>query len=179
MAALQQMMAQMGGGAGGGPSAGMPPPGFGDGGSSRAATGDDPNAEHKQWTTIYPIYIDAKRPYGKGCRRVKYESSCLFANSLYIAKALATLKVELVHEPNKTHPKDWENPGRVKAKLFDDEWKSIHPQFRTSAYSFSFPSPSSLLTFVFSASRQRKLFSKQSLSWFSPCPAEPRLRFRI
>lgn len=127
MAALQQMMAQMGGG--------EMPPGMGaaglGAGSSKSAVKDDPNAEHKRWIAIYPIYIDAKRPYGKGCRRVAYEKSCLFPMSLHIAHALKFLNIPCVHEVHKTHPKDWENPGRVKAKLFNEDWQSLHPKIKS------------------------------------------------
>ncbi|KDN43220.1 signal recognition particle, SRP19 subunit [Tilletiaria anomala UBC 951] len=126
MAALQQMMGQLGAG-----DAGVPGGGMGASGSKATGAIDDLNAEHKEWIAIYPIYLDAKRPFGKGCRRVSYTKSSLFPQSLHIAKALSRLNISAVHEVRKTHPKDWENPGRVKAKLFNEDWLSLHPTIKT------------------------------------------------
>ncbi len=137
MAALQQMMAQMGAGGGGpgGPMDGMMGgPGGPMGMGMPSKPKDDPNAEHKKWIALYPIYIDAKRPYGKGCRRVAYDKSCLFPTSLHIARALHSLGIRFVHEEWKTHPKDWENPGRVKAKIFNEDWQSTHATIKTSEW---------------------------------------------
>ncbi|KAI6002950.1 signal recognition particle, SRP19 subunit [Pisolithus albus] len=63
---------------------------------------------YKHWTCIYPIYIDAKRPYGKGERRIAREKS----------DATNRLGTGTIHEVNKVHPRDWENPGRVRV-----QWK--------------------------------------------------------
>jgi len=73
----------------------------------------------KTWTCVYPIYIDAKRPYGTGRRRVAREKSCWWPHSQLIADAARRLRLPTFHEPDKTHPRDWENPGRVKV-LFKD-----------------------------------------------------------
>ncbi|UZJ51830.1 hypothetical protein CBS101457_001150 [Exobasidium rhododendri] len=78
------------------------------------------SAEAKKWVTIYPIYFDAKRKYMKGCRRVAYDRSCLWPKSDDIQAAVQRLDLKYAHEPRKTHPQDWENPGRVKVQLFDE-----------------------------------------------------------
>lgn len=119
MAQLQQMMAQMGGGGGGapgGPSGGMPPQlaqmmsqmggggaGGGMGGGFPGGPADLPanptlTAEEKRWTTLYPIYFDAKRPFRKGARRVKLDEACLWPLSEDIADAAQRLRLLHAHE---------------------------------------------------------------------------------
>ncbi|KAG6907702.1 hypothetical protein DXG01_007758 [Tephrocybe rancida] len=73
---------------------------------------------YKSWTCIYPIYIDAKRPYATGQRRVPRTKSLWWPLSKDIVEAAMRLGFRTVHEVNKAHPRDWENPGRVRV-----EWK--------------------------------------------------------
>ncbi|KAF9239322.1 signal recognition particle, SRP19 subunit [Melanogaster broomeanus] len=73
---------------------------------------------YKKWTCIYPIYIDAKRPYGTGERRISREKSLWWPLSKDIADATNRLGLGTLHEVNKSHPRDWENPGRVRV-----QWK--------------------------------------------------------
>ncbi|KAF5383231.1 hypothetical protein D9615_004979 [Tricholomella constricta] len=73
---------------------------------------------YKTWTCIYPIYIDAKRPYGTGQRRVERAKSLWWPLSKDIAEAANRLGLGTLHEVNKSHPRDWENPGRVRV-----QWK--------------------------------------------------------
>ncbi|KAF5356631.1 hypothetical protein D9758_008229 [Tetrapyrgos nigripes] len=73
---------------------------------------------YKSWTCIYPIYIDAKRPYGTGQRRVERAKSVWWPLSKDIADATNRLGLGTLHEVNKAHPRDWENPGRVRV-----QWK--------------------------------------------------------
>ncbi|KAJ3935782.1 MAG: signal recognition particle, SRP19 subunit [Lentinula lateritia] len=73
---------------------------------------------YKSWTCIYPIYIDAKRPYGTGQRRVERAKSIWWPLSKDIAEATNRLGLGTLHEVNKAHPRDWENPGRVRV-----QWK--------------------------------------------------------
>ncbi|KAF8551766.1 signal recognition particle, SRP19 subunit [Imleria badia] len=73
---------------------------------------------YKRWTCIYPIYIDAKRPYGRGERRIAREKSVWWPLSKDIADATNRLGLGTLHEVNKSHPRDWENPGRVRV-----QWK--------------------------------------------------------
>jgi len=74
----------------------------------------------KSWTCVYPIYIDAKRPYGTGRRRIAREKSCWWPYSQLIVNAAVRLQLRTFHEPEKTHPRDWENPGRVKIQIKDN-----------------------------------------------------------
>lgn len=73
---------------------------------------------YKTWTCIYPIYLDAKRPYGTGQRRVERAKSLWWPLSKDIADAAVRLGLGTLHEVTKSHPRDWENPGRVRV-----QWK--------------------------------------------------------
>lgn len=132
MEGLQQMMAQMqAGGAGpsGGPAGGMPP---GMQQMMAAASAPPPiqlSTEEKKWITIYPIYFDAKRRYEKGCRRVTYKESSMWPKSEDLVRAASKLTVFHVHEPRKAHPRDWENPGRIKVQLFNQDGKPLHQKY--------------------------------------------------
>ncbi|KAL4073691.1 signal recognition particle, SRP19 subunit [Scleroderma yunnanense] len=75
---------------------------------------------YKHWACIYPIYIDAKRPYGKGERRISREKSVWWPLSKDIADATNRLGLGTIHEVNKVHPRDWENPGRVRVQWKND-----------------------------------------------------------
>ncbi|KAK7439402.1 signal recognition particle subunit [Stygiomarasmius scandens] len=85
---------------------------------------------YKSWTCIYPIYIDAKRPYGTGQRRVERAKSVWWPLSKDIAEATNRLGLGTLHEVNKSHPRDWENPGRVRV-----QWKKdgilVNPNIKT------------------------------------------------
>ncbi|KAI5121791.1 hypothetical protein M0805_009783 [Coniferiporia weirii] len=75
---------------------------------------------YKKWTCIYPIYIDAKRAYGPGTRRVAREKAVWWPLSKDIADATTRLGLGTLHEVQKCHPRDWENPGRVRVQLRRD-----------------------------------------------------------
>ncbi|KAF9653742.1 signal recognition particle, SRP19 subunit [Thelephora ganbajun] len=85
-------------------------------------TGDRPIVTdikpYKSWTCIYPIYIDAKKAYGTGGRRVSRAKAVWHPLSKDIAEATSRLGLGTLHEVNKCHPRDWENPGRVRV-----QWK--------------------------------------------------------
>lgn len=73
-------------------------------------------AAYANYQCIYPVYFDASRSRSEG-RRVP--SSLAVKNPLAreIATACSRLRLPTVLEPDKTHPKDWANPGRVKVGL--------------------------------------------------------------
>jgi len=79
---------------------------------------------YKDWTTIYPIYFDAKRPRKSGERKVSNDKAVMYPKAAVIAMALNRLgfkSTQLVLEHDKTHPRDWSNPGRVKVQLKNPE----------------------------------------------------------
>ncbi|KAF8189343.1 signal recognition particle, SRP19 subunit [Pholiota molesta] len=85
---------------------------------------------YKSWTCIYPIYVDAKRPYGTGQRRVERAKSLWWPLSKDIADAANRLGLGTLHEVNKSHPRDWENPGRVRVQWKKDG-KLMNPIIKT------------------------------------------------
>ncbi|KAK7059696.1 signal recognition particle, SRP19 subunit [Favolaschia claudopus] len=110
------------------PPSGQPnfriPPGY----SSKESVADI--TPYKNWMCIYPIYIDAKRPYGTGQRRVSREHAVWWPLSKDIADASTALGLSVLHEVNKSHPRDWENPGRVRVQ-FKKDGRLAHPTIRT------------------------------------------------
>ncbi|TIA91091.1 hypothetical protein E3P99_01241 [Wallemia hederae] len=71
--------------------------------------------EFKNWITLYPLYFDAK---ANQSQRKVARSQCVWwplANDL--AECAGNLGYRTLFEPTKTHPSDWENPGRIKLEL--------------------------------------------------------------
>ena len=85
----------------------------------------------RSWSCIYPIYIDAKRPYGTGQRRVERAKSVWWPLSKDIADAANQLGLGTLHEVQKSHPRDWENPGRVRVQ-WKKEGRLLNPIIKTS-----------------------------------------------
>jgi len=85
---------------------------------------------YKTWTCIYPIYVDAKRPYGRGQRRVERAKSLWWPLSKDIAEAANRLGLGTLHEVNKSHPRDWDNPGRVRVQWKKDG-RLLNPMVKT------------------------------------------------
>lgn len=84
-----------------------------------------------RWTCIYPIYIDAKRPYATGARRISRSKSVWWPLSKDIADACSRMGLGTLHEVNKMHPSDWENPGRVRVQWKKDG-RPVNSNIRTS-----------------------------------------------
>ncbi|CAK9786917.1 signal recognition particle, SRP19 subunit [Cutaneotrichosporon oleaginosum] len=93
----------------------------------------DPSV-YKSWNTVYPRYFDAKVSVTDG-RRVPRKSALWWPQATHIAQACASLGLPSVLEPEKTHPADWENPGRVKVQL-ERDGRPINPivKNRTQLY---------------------------------------------
>jgi len=90
-------------------------------------TGD--KSAYKTWNTIYPVYLDAKKPYGSG-RRVSRDHALWWPLSTDIANAASKMGLSVVHEVDKSHPRDWDNPGRVRV-LWKQNGKLVNHQFTT------------------------------------------------
>ncbi|KAG8988164.1 signal recognition particle subunit, partial [Tulasnella sp. 427] len=54
--------------------------------------------KYKKWTCVYPIYIDAKRAYATGQRRVAREKSVWWPRSDDILAAVSSLRLSALHE---------------------------------------------------------------------------------
>lgn len=85
----------------------------------------------KHYQCLYPIYFDKARSRAEG-RRVGRELAVDNPLAREMADAAANLGLRTVFEPDKTHPKDWSNPGRVRVllkhagKLMDKDVKNKH-----------------------------------------------------
>ncbi|EGX93216.1 signal recognition particle protein Sec65 [Cordyceps militaris CM01] len=84
--------------------------------SNTRSVAADERASYAGYQSLYPVYFDASRTRAQG-RRVS--AALAVANPLAreIANACSRLRLQTVLEPEKTHPKDWANPGRVKVAL--------------------------------------------------------------
>ncbi|KAL1405272.1 signal recognition particle subunit [Vanrija albida] len=89
---------------------------------------------YKTWNSVYPLYFDAKASVKNG-RRVPRESALWWPLAAHIARACSSLGLSSVLEPEKTHPADWENPGRVKVQ-FQKDGRFLNPiiKNRTQLY---------------------------------------------
>ncbi|KAF4975059.1 hypothetical protein FZEAL_8105, partial [Fusarium zealandicum] len=88
---------------GGAPAAGTLPPA-----ADRSAYAD--------FQCLYPVYFDASRSRAEG-RRVSADMAVKDPLAREIANACSRLRLPTLFEPEKVHPKDWANPGRVKVGL--------------------------------------------------------------
>lgn len=85
----------------------------------------------KHYQCLYPIYFDKARTRAEG-RRVGQDLAVENPLAREMADAAANLGLRTVFEPDKTHPKDWSNPGRVRVllkhegKLLDQDVKNKH-----------------------------------------------------
>ena len=85
----------------------------------------------KHYQCLYPIYFDKSRTRAEG-RRVGKEWAAENPLAREMADAAASIGMRTVFEPDKTHPKDWSNPGRVRVllkhqgKMMDDDVKNKH-----------------------------------------------------
>lgn len=70
----------------------------------------------KKAQCVYPIYFDKRRSRKDG-RMVGVEMAVENPLASEIAKACSMLRLETLCEPNKIHPKDWSNPGRVRVSV--------------------------------------------------------------
>lgn len=81
--------------------------------STIAANAD--RSSYAAFQCLYPVYFDATRSRAEG-RRVSAALAVKNPLAREIANACGRLGLETLFEPEKTHPKDWANPGRVKVK---------------------------------------------------------------
>ncbi|EIW71120.1 hypothetical protein TREMEDRAFT_67581 [Tremella mesenterica DSM 1558] len=86
---------------------------------------------YKSWHTVYPLYFDAKVSINNG-RRVGRKDSLWWPQATHISAACRTLGLPSVLEPDKTHPADWANPGRVKVQIVE-EGRFVNPIVKNRA----------------------------------------------
>ncbi|UNI20012.1 signal recognition particle subunit [Purpureocillium takamizusanense] len=86
------------------------------GGGGGGGISPDEHAAYMGFQTLYPVYFDATRSRAEG-RRVPAHLAVRNPLARDIANACSRLRLQTLLEPEKTHPKDWANPGRVKVGL--------------------------------------------------------------
>ncbi|KIW70172.1 hypothetical protein PV04_02467 [Phialophora macrospora] len=98
--------------------------------------------EIKHYQCIYPIYFDSTRSKSQGRRVSKnlaIPNPLAFQVLSAIRFSLGENVFRIAFEPDKTHPKDWANPGRVKIQLKDFDAgntpMSRHVQSKAHLYS--------------------------------------------
>lgn len=79
--------------------------------------------------------MDAKRSYGEQ-RRIAREKALWWPLSKDIAQAATAIGIQCLHEPNKSHPRDWENPGRVKV-LWKRDGQTVYHRAKTRQFIYS------------------------------------------
>ncbi|CAI2179972.1 4018_t:CDS:2 [Funneliformis geosporum] len=84
---------------------------------SRVTTDDD--SAYKSWTCLYPVYFDSTKSVQQG-RKVIKDIASPHPLAKDIAEAVKIIGLNSLYEPHKTHPRDWENPGRVRVQLFTE-----------------------------------------------------------
>ncbi|KAF2997924.1 signal recognition particle subunit [Curvularia kusanoi] len=80
----------------------------------------------KHYQCLYPVYFDKSRTRAEG-RRVGQDLAVENPLAREMADAAADLGLSTVFEPDKTHPKDWANPGRVRVLLKGKDGKLTDP----------------------------------------------------
>lgn len=85
--------------------------------------------EFKMMQIVYPCYFDKNRSVQEG-RRVPVSLGVDNPLAKTILDACKVLRIPAVFEPEKTHPQDWGNPGRVRLGL-KYEHVSTHPVLKT------------------------------------------------
>ncbi|KAF3766096.1 SRP19-domain-containing protein [Cryphonectria parasitica EP155] len=100
------------------PSVSSGPPTAGAAGSYSIPTATSTKA-YAGFQCLYPIYFDASRTRAEG-RRVPKELAVSNPLAREIVNACRDLRVQTLFEPEKMHPRDWANPGRVKVQLKGD-----------------------------------------------------------
>lgn len=94
-----------------------------------------PPPDYKRYQTIYPLYFDARRTRSEG-RRVGKEQAVENPLAREIVDAVQALGLKVVFEPGKTHPRDWANPGRVRACLKEGGRPVAAPRVKNSRWLF-------------------------------------------
>jgi len=108
----------------------IPPPS----GATRAPT-VPPRSIPKHFQCLYPLYFDKTRSRTEG-RRVGSELAVENPLARDILDAAQMLGLRVGFEPEKLHPKDWANPGRVRVMLKDENGNAVHPKIENKHHLF-------------------------------------------
>lgn len=84
----------------------------------------------KAWSCLYPVYFDSTKSIKQG-RRVSTQLAIKNPLAKAIADACKTVGFSVVFEPQKCHPCDWSNPGRVRVQFKDESGLPTHRVINT------------------------------------------------
>lgn len=85
----------------------------------------------KHYQCLYPIYFDKSRSRAEG-RKVGSELAVENPLARDIVDAVQMLGLNVGFEPEKLHPKDWANPGRVRVLLKNEDGKLVNSRIKNS-----------------------------------------------
>jgi signal recognition particle subunit SRP19 len=85
----------------------------------------------KSYQCLYPVYFDKTRTRAEG-RKVGTELAVENPLARDIVDAVQMLGLRVGFEPEKLHPKDWANPGRVRVQLKDENGEPVNSQIKNS-----------------------------------------------
>ncbi|EMR11055.1 hypothetical protein PNEG_00653 [Pneumocystis murina B123] len=85
--------------------------------------------EFRRWSILYPLYFDSRRSIKAG-RKVPISKAVTNPLANIMANGAKVLGFSCIFEPNKTHPKDWANPGRIRI-LFKENGIPSHVSLKT------------------------------------------------
>lgn len=91
----------------------------------------------RSYQCLYAVYFDKSRTRAEG-RRVSRKLAVESPLAKDILDATQLLGLSVGFEPDKLHPKDWSNPGRVRVMLKDEEGRPAHSSIKNST-AFGFP----------------------------------------
>ncbi|KAL4977394.1 signal recognition particle, SRP19 subunit [Aspergillus desertorum] len=83
----------------------------------------------KSYQCLYPVYFDKTRTRAEG-RKVGAELAVENPLARDIVDAVQMLGLRVGFEPEKIHPKDWANPGRVRVQLKNENGEPINSQIK-------------------------------------------------
>lgn len=93
----------------------------------------------KNFQCLYAVYFDKTRSRHEG-RQVSSKLAVENPLARDILDACQQLGLRVGFEPEKLHPKDWANPGRVRVLLKDEDGNRVNPQIKNStAFPLAFP----------------------------------------
>lgn len=93
-------------------------------------------AQFKSWSCLYPVYFDVAKSTKQG-RRVSTKEAVKNPLAKTIADACKVIGFSVVFEPQKCHPSDWSNPGRVRVEIKDASGNSTHRSIKTKTQLYS------------------------------------------
>ena len=85
----------------------------------------------KHFQCLYPVYFDKTRSRAEG-RKVGTQLAVENPLARDIVDAVQMLGLNVGLEPEKVHPKDWANPGRVRVMLRNEQGKWMNPKIKNS-----------------------------------------------